>query len=87
MLFDLLTPPQGHRGKTFGVARPIHVSNSHTKFGWILSNGLVDNITDGRTDGRIDGRRRLQYPLRFFKNNLRDNKKQVGMTRSPLYMT
>ena len=57
MIFDRLTPP--HR---------VHVSNSHSKFGWILSNGLGgDSITEGRTDGRTDGRRRLKYPLRFFK--------------------
>ena len=32
------------------VAHPIHVSNSHTKFGWISSNGLGgDSVTDGRT--------------------------------------
>ena len=42
MLFDLLAPPLGPRGrgKKCAVARPIHVSNSHTKFGWISSNGL-----------------------------------------------
>ena len=55
MIFDLLTPPQGPRGrgkKIVYVARPIHVSNSHTKFGWISSNGLGgDSITDGQTDG------------------------------------
>ena len=32
-------------------ARPIHLSNSHTKFGWITSNGLGgDSVTDGQTD-------------------------------------
>ena len=55
MIFDLLTPPEGPRGrgkKKFDVACPIHVSNSHTKFGWISSNGLGgDSITDRRTDG------------------------------------
>ena len=55
MIFDLLTPPQSPRGrgqKKFDVARSIHVSNSHTKFGWISSNGLGgDSITDRRTDG------------------------------------
>ena len=55
MIFDLLTPPQGPRGrgqKKFDIARPIHVSNSHTKFGWISSNGLGgDSITDRQTDG------------------------------------
>ena len=30
------------------VAHPIHVSYSHTKFGWILSNGQEgDSVTDG----------------------------------------
>ena len=55
MIFDLLDPPQGPRGrgqKKYAVAHPIHVSNSHTKFGWISSNGLGgDSVTDGRTDG------------------------------------
>ena len=56
--------PQGAGPKTVWCCTPIHVSNSHTKFGWISSNGLRgDSITDRRTDGR----RRLQYPLRFFK--------------------
>ena len=63
MIFDLLTPPQGPRGgakKTFDVARPIHVSNSHTKFGLISSNGLggdsiMDRRMDRRTDGQTDG--------------------------------
>ena len=32
------------------------MSNSHTKFGWISSNGLGgDSITDGHTDRRMDG--------------------------------
>ena len=55
MIFDLLAPPQGPRGrsqKKSAVARPIHVSNSHTKYGWISSIGLGgDRVTDGRTDG------------------------------------
>ena len=43
--------PGGGAKKKFDVARPIHVSNSHTKFGWISSNGLGgDSITDRRTD-------------------------------------
>ena len=54
MIFDLLTPPHGPRGrdqKKFDGTRPIHVSNSHTKFGRFSSNGLgVDSITDGRTE-------------------------------------
>ena len=58
MIFDLLALPQGPRGqgKKCAVAHPIHVTNSHTKFGWISSNGLGgDSVTDGRTDGRTDG--------------------------------
>ena len=55
MIFDLLTPPQGPRGrgkKKNTIARPIHSVNSHTEFGLILPNGLGgDRITDGRTDG------------------------------------
>ena len=48
MTFDLLALPQGprERGKKSAVARPIHVSNLHTKFGWILSNGLGVSVTD-----------------------------------------
>ena len=54
MIFDLLAPPQGPRGrgkkKKSAVAHPIHVSNTHTKFGCISSNGLGgDSVTDGRT--------------------------------------
>ena len=52
MIFDLLAPPKspGGGGKC-ALARPIHVSNSHTKFGWISSNGLGgDSVTDGRTE-------------------------------------
>ena len=48
MIFDLLDPPQGAGPKKCAVAHPIHVSNSHTKFGWISSNGLGgDSMTDG----------------------------------------
>ena len=50
MIFDLLAPPQGWGKKNVAVARHIHVSNSHTKFGWISSNGLGgDSVTDRRT--------------------------------------
>ena len=56
MIFDLLTPPQGPK---FAVARPIHVSNSHIKFGYISSNGLRgDSLTD---------RRDYNIPFAFFK--------------------
>ena len=52
MILDLLIPPQGEGPKKIDVARPIHVSNSHTKFGLILSNGLGgDSITDRQQDG------------------------------------
>ena len=50
MIFDLFDPLQapGAGPKKCAVARPIHVSNWHTKFGWILSNGLGgDSVTDG----------------------------------------
>ena len=48
-------PSPGPQGagpkKNCAVAHPIHVSNSHTKFGWISSNGLGgDSVTDGRTE-------------------------------------
>ena len=53
MIFYLLTHPQGPRGRgqKSAVARPIHVSNTHTKFGWISSNGLEgDSINDRQTE-------------------------------------
>ena len=59
MIFDLLAPPQapGSGAKKCVVARPIHVSNSHTKFGWISSDGLGgDRVTDRRKDGQTEGR-------------------------------
>ena len=56
MIFDLLAPPPGPRGrgpKKCAIAYLIHVTNSHTKFGWISSNGLGgDSVTDGRTDAQ-----------------------------------
>ena len=63
MIFNYIWPfgpspgPQGAGPKkNCAVAHPIHVSNSHTKFGWISSNGLGgDSVTDGRTDGQTDG--------------------------------
>ena len=52
MIFDLLAPPhEAGLKKTCAVAGPIHVSNSHTKFGWISANGLGgDSGTDERTE-------------------------------------
>ena len=45
-------PSPGGGAKKCAAARPIHVSNSPNKFGWILSNGLGgDSRTDGRTEG------------------------------------
>ena len=62
MIFDLLIPPQGPKGQgqnKCAVACPIHVSNTHTKFGWISSNGLGgDSIMDRQVDGQTDGGRR-----------------------------
>ena len=69
MIFDLLALPRAPGGgaKKCAVARPIHVSNSHTRFGWILSNGLGgDSVTDGWTDGRTDGGD-CNIPDAFFK--------------------
>ena len=59
MIFD---PSPGGRAKKIAVtavARPIHVSNSHNKFGWILSG---DSITDRRMDGAI-----YDIPFTFLK--------------------
>ena len=57
MIFTYIWPfgpslgPQGGGQKKCAFAHPIHVSNSHTKFGWISSNGLGgDSVTDGRTE-------------------------------------
>ena len=61
--FDPPTGPQGVGSKKT-TARPILVSNSHTKFGWIYSNGSRGD--NGRTE------RRLQYPLRFLKLEFRE---------------
>ena len=67
MIYELLTPPQGpgNRGQMkYAVARPIYVSSSHTKFGWISSNGLgKDSVVDRRTDKKLDKPRPIQYPL------------------------
>ena len=43
--------PQGVGPNFSAVAGPMHVSNSHTKFGWIWSNGIGgDSITDRPLD-------------------------------------
>ena len=45
--FDPSPGPKGAGLFFFAVACPIHVSNSHTKFSWISSNGLGgDSIKD-----------------------------------------
>ena len=57
MIFNyiyLLAHSPGDRAKKCVVAHPINVSNSHTKFGWISSNGLGGDVTDRWTDGRGD---------------------------------
>ena len=55
MIFNYIWPfgpsPGGWAKKKCAIAHLIHVGNSHTKFGWILSNGLGgDSVTDGRTE-------------------------------------
>ena len=58
MIVDFLTPPQGPwvANRKSDVARPIHLSNSHTKFGWRLCNDLgEDIIMDRQTDLQTDG--------------------------------
>ena len=44
--------PQGPRGREkCAIAHPIHVSNLHTKFSRISSNGLGgDSVTDGQME-------------------------------------
>ena len=37
--FDPSPGPQGEGPNKTAIARPIHVSNLHTQFGWISSNG------------------------------------------------
>ena len=57
---------------------PIHVSNSHTKFGWISSNGLGgDSVTDGWRDGQTDGGD-CNIPDAFLKKR-GDKKKQFQL--------
>ena len=60
--WPLSRAPGGGAKKNFAVARSIHVSNSHTKFGWILSNGLGDSMTDRRIDGGD-----YNIPLAFYR--------------------
>ena len=72
MIFDLLDPPQGPWGgggggggepKQCAAVRHTHVSNSHTKFGWIWSNGSGGNSRkDGQTDGRTEV---INIPIAF----------------------
>ena len=48
MIFDLLAPPQGPRGrgpKNGAVEYAIHVSNSHTKSGWFSGKNFFDPTT------------------------------------------
>ena len=68
LTFDPSPGPQTRGQKTIYVARPIYVSKSHTKFGWISSNGLGgDSITDGWTDGRTDDGGDNNTPSAFLK--------------------
>ena len=69
--------PGGGVKKMFDVARPIHVSNSHTKFDWISSNALGDSITDRQTDGGD-----YNIPFGFFKKII--DKQQHNDLLAPL---
>ena len=61
MIFDFLTPTRG-RCQKCSVARSIQVSNSHTKFSLLSSNGLGgDSITDGTGGSDYD------IPFTFLK--------------------
>ena len=84
-MFDPSPGPQGARPKKFfNVARPIHVSNSRTKFGWISSNCLGgDSITDGQTDERMDGGD-SNIPFTFLKKR-GDNYREVEVSIYNLY--
>ena len=80
MTFDLLAPLQGPRGR--GQKKMCRCTphsceqHTHTKFGWISSNGLGgDSVTDGRTDGRTDGGD-CNIPNAFLKKR-GDNKKKI----------
>ena len=58
------------------------MSNSHTKFGLISSNGLgVDSITDRRTDGQTD-EGDFNIPFAFLKkrgdNNVSDHSQSIA---------
>ena len=54
----------------FAVARPIHDSYSHTKFGWISSNGSGgESIKDRRSDGQTDGGD-YNISFAFFKKSM-----------------
>ena len=103
MIFDLLAPPQGPRGR--GQKKMCRCTphsceqHTHTKFGWISSNGLGgDSVTDRRTDGRTDRRTDRRTDGRteaiaisptLFKNFLAPQPPQypqvptLGMTQAP----
>ena len=68
MIFDFLTPL---KGKMFCHCTPIHVSNSHIKFGSISFIGLGgDSITDGPTEA-------ITIPLCFFLKKRWDNYRKL----------
>ena len=81
--FLVLPRAPGGGTRNCAVAHPIHVSNSHTKFGCISSNGLGgDSVTVRRTYGPTDVRTDGgdgNIPHHFFF------KKSVGITRRVLY--
>ena len=62
-------PPGPQRAGKCAIAHPIHVSNLHTKFSRISSNGLGgDSVTDGRMEAIAVSR----SPF-FLKKNMRIN--------------
>ena len=47
--------PKNSETNNCAVDYPTHVSNSHTKFGWISSNGLGEDSMDvEQTNGKMD---------------------------------
>ena len=65
----LFLPRAPWGGKNNCCYTPLHVSNSHTKFGWISANGLEgDSVTVGRMEGG-----NCNIPIAFFKKRGNNN--------------
>ena len=72
MIFNTLTPSKWRGQKCIIVARPIYVSNSHTKFGRILSDGLgEDSITDRRMNRGDNNIRRQKGVIQAYRGQKR----------------